>query len=212
MYISVRLGLKTVISFYFNVVNILSLSNLCTSCIYFTVAVKVIHPGVRESIDADIQIMRFVASMLEKIVPGAIHLSLTESVDEFSKLMMRQVDLTVEAQNLDRFRNNFLGVSQSTKISFPVPLSGLVTTNVLVETFHDGQLMSDFLDHEGDLALSKNLRKRLAETGLDAILRMVFKDNFIHGDLHPGKRNAAFTMRFFMNFIYLFISVLRVIF
>jgi predicted unusual protein kinase regulating ubiquinone biosynthesis (AarF/ABC1/UbiB family) len=29
-------------------------------------------------------------------------------------------------------------------------------------------------------------KKRLARLGLSAFLKMVFLDNFVHGDLHPG--------------------------
>jgi predicted unusual protein kinase regulating ubiquinone biosynthesis (AarF/ABC1/UbiB family) len=29
-------------------------------------------------------------------------------------------------------------------------------------------------------------KKRLAKIGLKAFLKMVFLDNFVHGDLHPG--------------------------
>lgn len=30
------------------------------------------------------------------------------------------------------------------------------------------------------------LKKRMARIGVDSFLQMCFKDNFVHGDLHPG--------------------------
>lgn len=33
-------------------------------------------------------------------------------------------------------------------------------------------------------------KRRLARIGVDAFLKMCFKDNFVHGDLHPGGASA----------------------
>jgi aarF domain-containing kinase len=66
------------------------------------------------------------------------------------------------------------------------------TPNVLFETFEKGESISQLVDQEeevrgvgGDSMLTKRKRS-VARTGLEAILSMIFKDNFIHGDLHPG--------------------------
>merc|ERR1711998_220857 len=115
-------------------------------------------------------------------------LSLRESVGEFQKLMTRQLNLKVEASNLMRLRANFEedGVSN---VSFPRPVDGLVSENVLVETFQEGTLMSDLLeDGKGKFSngdewdLNAATRKQLSLIGLDAVLRMVFRHNFIHAD------------------------------
>jgi aarF domain-containing kinase len=147
------------------------------------VAIKVIHPGVRESIESDIHIMKFIAWILEKL-PGAENLSISENVDEFSKLMTRQIDFTEEAANLERFQANFSSDRHRAPVVFPTPMKGLVSREVLVETFLAGDLMSDLLETRG--ALDKNTKKRLAEIGIDVVLRMTFLHNFIHGDMHPG--------------------------
>ena len=146
------------------------------------VAVKIIHPGVEEIIDADIMIMKTVSSLLE-LLPGVATLSLHESVVEFEKLMVNQVNLTTEASNLKRLHANFQK-DHVNDVCFPIPVDSLVTKNVLVETFQEGSLMNDLLGE--DALLESKKRKRLAVVGLDAILRMVFKHNFIHADLHPG--------------------------
>ncbi|XP_071583482.1 uncharacterized aarF domain-containing protein kinase 2 isoform X2 [Heliangelus exortis] len=90
-----------------------------------------------------------------------------------------KIDLRYEARNLERFRQNFLDVDF---VKFPAPLWPLVTTDVLVETFEESEPISHYL-HAG---IATELRQRLAKMGMDMLLKMVFVDNFVHGDLHPG--------------------------
>uniref|UniRef100_A0A8D2NAJ9 AarF domain containing kinase 2 n=1 Tax=Zonotrichia albicollis TaxID=44394 RepID=A0A8D2NAJ9_ZONAL len=113
------------------------------------------------------------------LLPGFKWLSLTEIVEEFEKLMMQQIDLRYEARNLERFRQNFLDVDF---VKFPTPLWPLVTADVLVETFEESEPISHYL-HVG---IGTELRQRLARMGMDMLLKMIFVDNFVHADLHPG--------------------------
>lgn len=145
------------------------------------VAVKIIHPGVEEIITADIMIMKTVSTLLE-CLPGMSTLSICESVEEFEKLMINQVNFITEANNLRSLHSNFQK-DHVRNVCFPAPFDSLGTKNILVETFQEGTLMSNLLKEQtSDL----HKRKQLAKIGLDAILRMVFKHNFIHADLHPG--------------------------
>ena len=148
------------------------------------VAIKVIHPGVRQSIESDILIMSFFAWILE-CIPGASNLSIRENVEEFSKLMHHQIDFREEAANLEKFNANFSSDKHRAPVIFPSPLQGLVTREVLVETFLEGELMSDFFESSG--ALDKKTKDKIAAIAIDAVLRMTFRHNFIHGDMHPGK-------------------------
>uniref|UniRef100_A0A8C0BN77 AarF domain containing kinase 2 n=1 Tax=Buteo japonicus TaxID=224669 RepID=A0A8C0BN77_9AVES len=90
-----------------------------------------------------------------------------------------EIDLRYEARNLERFRQNFLYVDF---VKFPTPLWPLVTTDVLVETFEESEPISHYLHAE----IATELRQRLAKMGMDMLLKMVFVDNFVHADLHPG--------------------------
>ena len=55
------------------------------------VAVKILHPGVHTSISRDLNIMKFVANLMDKIYPNFYWVSLKECVDEFSFIMEKQV-------------------------------------------------------------------------------------------------------------------------
>ncbi|XP_009076189.1 PREDICTED: uncharacterized aarF domain-containing protein kinase 2, partial [Acanthisitta chloris] len=142
------------------------------------VAIKVLHPGLAHQVQMDLFLMKL-GSHIIGLIPGFKWLSLTEIVEEFEKLMMQQIDLRYEARNLERFRQNFLGVDF---VKFPTPLWPLVTTDVLVETFEESEPISHYLHAE----IARELRQRLAKMGMDMLLKMVFIDNFVHADLHPG--------------------------
>lgn len=57
-----------------------------------------------------------------------------EESDRFSYLMelLFQIDLRFEAENIERFQNNFRNVDY---VKFPTPLRPFVTRTILVETF-----------------------------------------------------------------------------
>ncbi|KFU95812.1 putative aarF domain-containing protein kinase 2, partial [Chaetura pelagica] len=142
------------------------------------VAIKVLHPGLVNQVQMDLFLMKM-GSHIIGLLPGFKWLSLTEIVEEFEKLMIQQIDLRYEARNLERFRQNFLNVDF---VKFPTPLWPLVTADVLVETFEESEPISHYLHAE----IAAELRQRLAKMGMDMLLKMVFVDNFVHADLHPG--------------------------
>jgi hypothetical protein len=53
----------------------------------------------------------------------------------------------------------------------------LVSSEVLVETFEEGELISSYVGTTGPH------NKKLADLGLHCYLKMLLKDNFIHADL-----------------------------
>ncbi|XP_061578479.1 uncharacterized aarF domain-containing protein kinase 2 [Cololabis saira] len=142
------------------------------------VAIKVVHPGVRRQVEMDLLIMK-AGSWLLHCLPGLKWLSLYEVVQEFETLMTKQIDLRFEAKNIERFQENFRNVDH---VKFPTPLRPFVTRNILVETFEASEPISKYLSSE----IPKEVKQRIARMGVDTLLKMVFVDNFVHGDLHPG--------------------------
>ncbi|TRZ12418.1 hypothetical protein HGM15179_014686 [Zosterops borbonicus] len=153
-------------------------ANLSSTRHLMPVAIKVLHPGLVQQVQMDLFLMKM-GSHIIGLFPGFKWLSLTEIVEEFEKLMMQQIDLRYEARNLERFRQNFLDVDF---VKFPTPLWPLVTADVLVETFEESEPISRYLHVE----IGTELRQRLAKMGMDMLLKMIFVDNFVHADLHPG--------------------------
>jgi aarF domain-containing kinase len=147
------------------------------------VAIKVLHPGVERTVRRDLRIMWFVARLLNTI-PTIEWLSLPDEVDQFGEMMKLQLDLRIEAANLAIFRRNF---KERTTAWFPFPYTEFTTRNVLIEEFAQGIPLADFLENGGGV-----FQKDIAQEGLDAFLRMLLIDNFVHADLHPGNIMVRF--------------------
>lgn len=144
-----------------------------------TVAVKVRHPGVGDSIRRDFSIIN-AAAKASRYIPALNWLRLDESVQQFAVFMMSQVDLAREAAHLSRFIYNF---RRWKDVSFPKPLYPLVHPAVLVETYELGESVSHYVDdHDGE----ERVKSALAHIGTHALLKMLLVDNFVHADMHPG--------------------------
>lgn len=166
------------------------------------IAVKVIHRNVKKSIVADIALMKTFAQILEFWIPSVRQISLVDSVNEFSRMMLEQVDMRTEARSLDRFRKNFheklkgkvyddliLHGKVASNVHFPAPYWEYTNEDVLIESYTPGDLIRDYIEH----ADAKH-KKEIASIGLDTIFKMIFLDNFIHADLHPGNIVLLSTM------------------
>ncbi|TKA76471.1 hypothetical protein B0A49_02235 [Cryomyces minteri] len=147
------------------------------------VAIKVLHPKVERIVRRDLRIMGFFASMINAI-PTMEWLSLPDEVAQFGEMMRLQLDLRIESANLTIFRKNF---RNRTTAWFPYPHTEYTTRQVLVEEFAHGIPLDNFLENGGGV-----FQKEIADEGLDAFLRMLLIDNFIHADLHPGNIMVRF--------------------
>ncbi|KAI9732600.1 MAG: hypothetical protein M1834_003936 [Cirrosporium novae-zelandiae] len=147
------------------------------------VAVKVLHPRVERVVRRDLKIMGFFASVLNAI-PTMEWLSLPDEVTQFGEMMRLQLDLRIEAANLTMFRKHFM---DRTTAWFPYPYTDYTTRQVLIEEFAQGIPLATFLENGGGV-----YQEEIADEGLDAFLRMLLIDNFIHADLHPGNIMVRF--------------------
>ncbi|XP_011357782.1 uncharacterized aarF domain-containing protein kinase 2 isoform X2 [Pteropus vampyrus] len=142
------------------------------------VAVKVLHPGLLSQVQMDLLLMKMGSRVLA-LLPGIKWLSLPEIVEEFEKLMVQQIDLRYEARNLEHFQCNFLNVNS---VKFPTPLHPFVTSDVLVETYEESVPVSSYQQ----AGIPVDLKRKIAWLGINMLLKMIFVDNFVHADLHPG--------------------------
>ncbi|KZF22794.1 ABC1-domain-containing protein [Xylona heveae TC161] len=147
------------------------------------VAIKVLHPSVERVVRRDLRIMGFFAALINYI-PTMEWLSLPDEVAQFGEMMKLQLDLRIEAANLVMFRKNFRA---RTTAWFPYPYTEYTTRQVLVEEYANGIPLSAFLENGGG-----DFEQDLANEGLDAFLRMLLIDNFVHADLHPGNIMVRF--------------------
>eukprot|EP00966_Prymnesium_polylepis_P063773 1478878-Prymnesium_polylepis.1 len=103
------------------------------------------------------------------------------------------------------FTRNFDSGFWRALVSFPQPVEGLISHDVLVETFESGESVANFLGRCGSresgawkltskgwvmVGASEDntteLRANIALCGIQSYLKMMIWDNLLHADLHPG--------------------------
>ncbi|MEA3297165.1 MAG: AarF/ABC1/UbiB kinase family protein [candidate division Zixibacteria bacterium] len=142
-------------------------------------AIKVQRPGIRATIEVDLEIMFDLAELIEKHIQGMETLDPTGIVQEFSRTIKRELDFDIEAGNIERFARNF---QSDTTTYVPKVYRHLSTDKVLVMEYVEGIKVSD-LDALTDANLDLEL---IANRGADIILKQIFEHGFFHADPHPG--------------------------
>jgi len=140
------------------------------------VAVKVLHPSIRDKVEGDVDLMYFLASCLEAF-PRLQYLSVRDTLGEFHKMLIAQMDLRHEETNLERLNEDF---RDNAMVLFPRPFPALSREDLLVETFVRGTPILKYLSAD------EETKKRICDIGAKAVYEMSFVHNFMHGDLHPG--------------------------
>ena len=143
------------------------------------VIVKVQKPDLRKVIDADLEIMEFVANMVEKHIKEAKVYNPKGLLEEFKTYILRELNFNNEVINIEKFRRNFEG---DLTVHFPVVHRSLCTDKVLTIEKVKGIKISD-LERIKESGLH---RKRIAQIVIGCILKQIFVDGFFHGDPHPG--------------------------
>ncbi|HJV83507.1 ubiquinone biosynthesis regulatory protein kinase UbiB [Noviherbaspirillum sp.] len=143
------------------------------------VAVKVLRPGMKKSIEKDLALMRIAADWVEKLWADGRRLKPREVVAEFDKYLHDELDLMREAANASQLRRNF---QQSQLLIVPEMYWDYCSTSVIVMERMRGIPISriDRLIAEGvDM-------KKLSRDGVEIFFTQVFRDGFFHADMHPG--------------------------
>lgn len=141
------------------------------------VVVKVTRPDIRNQILQDFEILEWLGHFLEKRLEAARALHLSEIIQDYRQIILKELDLTLEADNTRRMRHYFTGSSM-----MYVPEVYMDSKDVMVEERITGVPISDIATFER-LGMD---RKDLAEKGLTIFFTQVFRDNFFHADMHPG--------------------------
>lgn len=142
------------------------------------VAVKVRRPGIVDTVARDFALIEKVLDQfVKKPVKG---LDLKGFVTELEKTSMVELDLTNEANNLDRFWKNNSGRE---KVESPRCYRDLTCEAVLTESFVSGTEVSD-TDFLG--TLSDEERRRIAALVADNFASQILTDGFYHADPHSG--------------------------
>ena len=143
------------------------------------VVVKVLRPGVEALVERDIALLRALAEFAERWHPSGKRLRPRAVVAEYEKVIFDELDLMREGANCAQLRRNWLG---SELIYHPLVFWDYTRPDVLVlERIYGISIREmDTLRQQG-----ANFQV-LAERGVEIFFKQVFRDNFLHADMHPG--------------------------
>ncbi|MFO0601658.1 MAG: AarF/UbiB family protein [Polyangiales bacterium] len=140
------------------------------------VAVKVQRPGIRDTVERDVDLLYWFARALERTIPESRRYSPVDLVSEFDRSIQAELDFKQEAEHAERFARNFEG---DARVRFPKVYARASGKRVLTLEFFDGRHLDDALAEGWD-------GKRIASMSIGVVIKMVFEDGFFHADPHPG--------------------------
>ncbi len=143
------------------------------------VAVKVQRPDIYRIIEVDLEIMLYLASLMQKHIVEAEGYDPVGIVKEFADNITKELDYTLEASNIERFSKNF---KDEPAIYVPRVYHDYSTEKVLTMEYIDGIKISEVRKLKADGYDCK----LIASQGAMLILKQIFEHNFFHGDPHPG--------------------------
>jgi ubiquinone biosynthesis protein len=143
------------------------------------VVVKVQHQGIEAKIKSDLEILAALAELAEKNLEEVAQYRPRETVAEFQRVLLRELDFGREERNLQQFAENF---AADEAVHFPRTFPKLSTSRILTMEYLDGITLSE----------PARLREQgydlddIARRGASVFLEMIFRDGFYHADPHPG--------------------------
>lgn len=140
------------------------------------VVVKVQRPGITNTVARDLELLHIMAVALERAIPETKIYAPVGLVAQFDRSITSELDFTIEAENAERFAQNF---KDSTTIRFPKVYRQVSAKKVLCLEFFDGRKIDAALAQGFDGPL-------LAKRATELVIQMIFKDGFFHADPHPG--------------------------
>ncbi len=143
------------------------------------VVLKVQRPGIRETIEQDITILKQLANLVETYLPQYAAFQPLELVKMFEASIRKELRFTVEAANLFRFQEQFKG---NPDIYVPDWYPEFTTDRILCMEYIDGIKIND-LEKMRSIGITG---PELAIKGINLYYEQVFEYGFFHADPHPG--------------------------
>ncbi len=144
------------------------------------VAVKVQRPKVKEIMETDIEIMFYLANLLEKHSKRIRRYKPSRIVQEFKDWTEKELNFEIEAENAKKFCKNF---KNSNTVKIPKVFDSYSSKKILTLEFIDGIELHKIEQLKGKKGYNLN---EIIKNGFDSILTQVFIHGFFHADPHPS--------------------------
>jgi len=152
------------------------------------VAVKVVRPGIDKEIKKDIRLMYTFAKRAEKTFEIARVIGVLNLVKEFERIIFKELDMVIEAGNIEKFAKNFKQVDE---IHIPEVYWDTTTKSVLTMEHIPGIKM----DQVETIKAHGIDPKEIAMIGLRSFSRQLMDFGLFHADPHSGNTIVMFDGR-----------------
>lgn len=143
------------------------------------VAVKVQRPGIRKQFLDDLDTLKELAEFAVKHTKVARKYAFDEVLAELRHILLQELDYVREAQNLMLLGKN---LQEFEDITVPQPILDYSTSKVLTMEFIQGTKITSI----SPLKRLENDLSHLVDQLVDAYLKQLITDGFVHADPHPG--------------------------
>ena len=143
------------------------------------VVLKIRRDNIDNVVETDLIIMKDMAKFLEKYDVNAKNINLLYIVETFENMLKKELSLTNERKNMERFENNFKG---NEHLHVPVVYKELSNNRILCMEFIEGIKITD----KEKIKKTGFNPKEIASLGLELYIKQVMKYGFFHADPHPG--------------------------
>ena len=140
------------------------------------VVVKIQRPNIKSTIDRDVDLLYWLARAIERSIPESRIYSPVKLVGEFDRAIQAELDFVLEADNAERFAQNFEGWED---ISFPMVHRAATSRRLITLELLDGKKVYDAVAAGAS-------GEKIAKTAVKVIIKQIFEDGFFHADPHPG--------------------------
>ena len=143
------------------------------------VAVKVLRPGIRRYVEADLRVLSVLIPALVAVSPPGQTFTIENLAEEFAAQIRREMDYEREAATLREITANF---ADDEMIRFPDVYGEYSTDRVLTMEYVGGTKITDTEALDAAGVDTDALAVRLEE----AYIQMIVEDGVFHADPHPG--------------------------
>ena len=143
------------------------------------VVIKLVRPGIEQTIRADMTLLRTCATRLDDWSAEIARLHLPQVTRDHEHVLLQELNMFAEARNQIQLRRNFAG---SDLLYVPRVYAHLTRDDLLVMERVYGVPINQV-----DELNARHVDLRvLAHKGVETFFTQVFEHNFFHADMHPG--------------------------
>jgi ubiquinone biosynthesis protein len=143
------------------------------------VALKIRRPDIAKIVQADLDIIKNLAQLVERRLPNLAIYRPVAMACEFERTIKREIDFTYERRTIERCRLQF---EDDPTAHIPAVIEEFSTSRVIAMEFIEGVPVND-LEKIRALGLAP---EAVAITGARILLKQIFEFGFFHADPHPG--------------------------